>query len=998
MHPHTSLIEMVQELAVIANENQPAVVTLAKLQDRLGRFSGWQVGRIVLRSGIAIEDQISIPWSNPEAADRSLALAGWDAGYIHHRAAAGEPVIVADIRTDAELSPYFAGLPADLRGYLAYPIRPETVFIGVIEFFAAEPLNPTSEALGLTSFGATLLGLVMTRGRAQERLRKSESRFRAIFDQSFQFISLLEPDGTLIEVNATALEFSGLTAGEIIGKKHWNRAWWSAKAGERDRVRALVEQAAQGEMVRFEAEVHNAQGEGVIVDFTIKPIRDRRGQVVQLISEGRNITELRHTLHHLHLAENRLEEAQRIAQIGHWDYDLARGQASWSKTLLEIMGLSRTQTITTEVLLDHIHPEDKEGLLEALGLSFRTGKPYEYYFRVVRPGGEIRMVFGAGGPVAGETSESRRMTGIVQDITGRRQLEESLAYSVERLSALNRMVQSVASSLDLEIIYRDMLSAGRALLKADAMILFLHEGTELFIAAVEQAGPLLDLLGRRLPENAGIAGEAWTSGNAVWLSGDECRRRRSDHLAKASGYDPASIIAVPIRWQDQVLGVLEATDAGEEAFSSDDVRLLQSMATWTAIAIGNARQHRSLERQLQESEAIAAVSRSLSETLEPQYILELIVHTAHDIVPRSDWAIMHLLQGRPERLVPTASAGVEDDLSDYIIGPDEGAAGLALTHGQPINISDTKSDPRPSSYAHMIGLRSLLVAPVQTRNRRLGTISLYCRQPGAFTEDDERLLTILASQAGLAIENAQLFDSQRRARLVAELQRERLKILTDRLVTAQEEERLRISRELHDEAGQALTSLKISLDLIQNTLLPDQAVLRSKLADLSALTGSTMENLRALAHDLRPPGLDAFGLNVALEGLCQDFAARTLLVVRYAGTELPDLPTAVALSLYRFAQEALTNIAKHAEARHVDVRLARENSALSLTIADDGRGFAYDAVAGQGGVGLVSMQERTDLLGGVLDIDTNPGEGTRVTARVPIDMAASGLKGNEERT
>lgn len=987
MYPQLPLMEMVQELAVIANENLPAVATLAKLMDRLGHFCGCQVGRIVMRAGIAIDDQTQIPWNHPAASDRFAAVAGWDAGAVHHQTANGEPVLVADIRADAEPGPYFAGVPAGLRGYLAYPIRPENVFIGVIEFFTAEPLNPMPEVLGLMSYGATLLGLVMSRDRAQERLRKSESRFRAIFDQSFQFISLMEPDGTLIEVNATALEFSGLLPGALIGEKHWDRDWWPTNPEEREQVRAMVARAAAGEVVRFEAEVHDAAGQAVTVDFTIKPIRNQRGQVVQLISEGRNITDLRRTLRRLHMAENRLEEAQRIAQIGHWDYDLAQGQASWSNTLPEILGLDPAQPITSEALLDQIHPEDKEGLLEALSLSFRTGKPYEYHFRIVRPAGEIRTVFGAGGPMGDEGSEHWRMTGIIQDITGRRRLEESLAYSVERLSALNKMVQSIASSLDLEIIYQDVLAAGRALLKADAMILFLHEDAELVVAAIEQDGLLLDLLGRRLPDHAGIAGEAWMSGHAVWLSGEACRRRRSERLAKAAGYEPGAIIAVPVRWQDQMLGILEATATEDDAFTPDDVRLLQSIATWTAIAVGNARQHHSLERQLKESEAIAAISRSLSESLEPQHILELIVNTAHSIVPPSDWAIMHLLQGRPERLVPAASAGIEDDLSDYIIGPDEGAAGLALMTGQPVNISDTQTDPRPSAYAHAIGLRSLLVAPVQTRNRRLGTISLYCRQTGAFMEEDERLLTILASQAGLAIENAQLFDSQRRARLVAEVQRERLKVLTDRLVTAQEEERLRISRELHDEAGQALTSLKISLDLLQNTLRPDQVDLRAKLADLSVLTGATMDNLRTLAHDLRPPGLDAFGLNVALEGLCHDFAARTGLVVRYAGTELADLPTAVALSLYRFAQEALTNIAKHADAQYVDVRLARETSALSLTIADDGRGFAHDVMAGQGGVGLVSMQERTDLLGGVLDIDTNPGQGTRLTARIPIDIA-----------
>jgi signal transduction histidine kinase len=271
----------------------------------------------------------------------------------------------------------------------------------------------------------------------------------------------------------------------------------------------------------------------------------------------------------------------------------------------------------------------------------------------------------------------------------------------------------------------------------------------------------------------------------------------------------------------------------------------------------------------------------------------------------------------------------------------------------------------------------------------LGTISIVARDPNVFGHEDERLMTILAAQAAMAIENAQLFDSQRRARTVAEMQRERLRALTKRIVTAQEDERLRISRELHDEAGQALTSLRISLELIRAGLPNDQQALRQRLGDVAGLADETMETLRMLAHDLRPPGLDAFGLNVALEGLCHDFSARTKLPVSYDGVELPKLPTTVALSVYRVVQEALTNIAKHAEARKAQVFLTHEDGSLDLAIVDDGKGFSLDTDGSdpreRSGIGLVNMQERAELLGGKLEVDTAPGRGTRLRVRIPID-------------
>jgi PAS domain S-box-containing protein len=979
-----NLPAVLDELTVVANENLPVVDSLQKMIGLIGSAFGWLQGRIVMRSGILVMGQEVIVWDNPDAPPLLQNDLNWNHRPIHHLVAEGRSVIVDDIQAGLTSGLNFTDLPPEVRGYLAYPIRPEGVFIGVVEFFSDAPLPHTPESQSLLSYGVALMTLVMERGRARMQLRTSENRFRAIFDQSYQFISLLEPDGTFIEVNDTALEFCEMTAEELVGNKYWERAWWQDREDERRRLQALVKRAAAGELVRFEAELDGKNGEILYADFTLKPIFNRQGQVVQLISEGHDITALRHSLHHLKLAEGRLEEAQRIAKIGHWDYDLVREKATWSKTLLDIFGLDPAQEFNIEVLLNLVHPEDFPNFNLTMERAATDGQSYEHHFRIIRPDGVTRTIFAAGGMAENQAGERVRLSGIIQDITGRQRLEESLARTVDRLSRLNTMVQTVASSLDQTTIYRDVLSAGRALLQPDALVLFLHENGDLVISAVEQEGEL-NLLGLRLPEHAGVAGKTFTTGETVWLTGEECRRRRSNHLAAASGFEPGSIVAVPVRWQDTTFGVLEAVDLDQDAFTDDDVRLLQSIAIWTAIAINNAHQHQSLARRLKESEAIAVVSRSLSETLETEDVLDLIVRTTHNILPKAEWVIVHLLQGRPERLIPTAAAGVDHDLHDYIIEPDQGAAGLALGKGEPVNIADTNVDPILTPFAYKSGLRSLLVVPVQTRNHRLGTISLFCREREAFTQEDERLLTILAAQAGLAIENAQLFESQRRARMVAEVQRERLKILTERLVTAQEEERLRISRELHDGTGQALTSLKISLDLLQKALSPEQTELRASLSDLAALTGDTMDNLRNLAHDLRPPGLDTFGLHVALQGLCGDFSSRTGLPHHYEGIDLPGLPNAVALSLYRFVQEALTNVAKHAEARNVTVRLMREKNALVLSVDDDGRGFRMMPDIRGGGIGLMSMEERAELLGGVLDIDTEPGRGTCLTAKVPFD-------------
>lgn len=216
----------------------------------------------------------------------------------------------------------------------------------------------------------------------------------------------------------------------------------------------------------------------------------------------------------------------------------------------------------------------------------------------------------------------------------------------------------------------------------------------------------------------------------------------------------------------------------------------------------------------------------------------------------------------------------------------------------------------------------------------------------------------------------------------------RLRELGRQLVSAQEEERARVYRELHDEAGQSLTALKIHLELLNGELPAGAAGLGARLREAVALVEATVDRVRALAQDLRPPALDTLGLNRTLEGFCRTFGHRTHLPVEYAGVELPHLRDAAQICLYRFLQEALTNAAKHARASRVRVRLEALPGAARLTVEDDGAGFdAARALGGAeaGGLGLVGMRERLELLEGRLEIRSAPGAGTAIAAVVPVD-------------
>lgn len=213
-----------------------------------------------------------------------------------------------------------------------------------------------------------------------------------------------------------------------------------------------------------------------------------------------------------------------------------------------------------------------------------------------------------------------------------------------------------------------------------------------------------------------------------------------------------------------------------------------------------------------------------------------------------------------------------------------------------------------------------------------------------------------------------------------------LRMLAQAVVSAQEDERRRVSRELHDEAGQALTALKISLQMMRDELPPAQDSLHQKIDAAVALTDKTAQQIRRLAQDLRPSALESAGLDATLEGLCREYARRTLIQIEYNGTELPELPGPMDICLYRFLQEALTNATRHGEATEIQVDLQREGNKITLAVEDNGRGFDPKAVlynhARPPGIGLIGMQERLKMVGGWLEIHSEPGRGARLVAHV----------------
>ncbi len=212
---------------------------------------------------------------------------------------------------------------------------------------------------------------------------------------------------------------------------------------------------------------------------------------------------------------------------------------------------------------------------------------------------------------------------------------------------------------------------------------------------------------------------------------------------------------------------------------------------------------------------------------------------------------------------------------------------------------------------------------------------------------------------------------------------QRLKHLTYQLITVQEDERRRISQDLHDDTGQGMTALLLRLNAIQTSLEPDQQEIRQQLQEAIEIVKTLMNQVRQLAYQLRPPSLDSMPLTKALEALCSSFGQYAGLRIDYSSDhDLPPIPNLQATALYRLAQEGLNNAIKYARATSIWVNLDYLDGEVGLSIEDDGRGFDSRKVGG--GHGLLGLRERFRWLNGNLEVESAPGGGTRLYGYLPL--------------
>lgn len=395
--------------------------------------------------------------------------------------------------------------------------------------------------------------------------------------------------------------------------------------------------------------------------------------------------------------------------------------------------------------------------------------------------------------------------------------------------------------------------------------------------------------------------------------------------------------------------------------------------------------------QISDPDDLRALVRSgvlLASELSLAGVLQNIIDKARELV-HAKYAALGVVQAGT--LTEFMTSGIDAETREKI-GPlptGKGLLGVLVNDPRPLRIANIADDPHSVGFpTHHPEMKSFLGLPISVHGEISGRLYLTDKiDADQFTERDQAVASVLARQAGIAILNARLYESEKaRFEASGELKeartRERLhKELVSRTMEAQEEERRRIARELHDEAGQALTSVMLGLGLLRET--DDPSAMSDQLGLVRSQVSDALARLRRLAAEMRPTALDGLGLVAAvrhltdspmlLEGIKTDFESTDLI------GKLPPESEAV---IYRILQEALTNVARHSKAKNVSVTIGERDNQIVAVVEDDGIGFNPDRTDG---LGLVGMRERIDLVNGDLQIESTPDNGTTVVCKVPVE-------------
>jgi PAS domain S-box-containing protein len=736
-----------------------------------------------------------------------------------------------------------------------------------------------------------------------------------------------------------------------------------------------------------------------------------------------DITERKLIEEKLRESESQLGEAQRLASVGSWNYEIATSKSTWSAELYRIYGLDPAGAEPSyETFIEIVHPDDRASISQVIEDAIKTQAPINFHLRIIRPDGAERIVHSRGNPVCDQSGTTIRMHGTVQDVTERKLAEDALRAAEQkyrdifenagegifqstpdgRYIAVNPTLAHMYGFASPEEFIRDCHDISRQIyvdptrreefkqqLKERGFIrefdyqAFRKDGSKFWISVNARAvrdeqgaiqyyeGTGQDITERKRAEDL--------------LRESEERYRELFENAKDATYvhDLQGRYTSVNRAAEKLVGYLRAEILGK---------------VFTSFVppgqIGNMRDQ---------------LCRKLAEEGETSYEAEVVTKDGRRVAVE---VCSHLIL---ENGAPVGVQGTARDITER-----KRAAQKLGEYEKAVEGLDEMIVVIDREYRYLLANRAFLKYRGIEREQLIGRLVSEVLNQGVFENITRQKLDECFAGNIVKYESTYHFPSlgdrhlfisyfpiensggiDRVACVLKDITEtkladerikansEQLRALSARLQSAREEEGTRIAREIHDELGSVLTGLKWDLESADKILAApmgpsEPAALREKLHELVKLTDLAIGSIRRIASELRPSVLDDLGLAAAIEWQAQQFQTRTGIDCHCdSSLETSGLSDEKSTAAFRILQEALTNVLRHAQATRVDIRVSEETGYFVLSIRDNGRGITEAEKSEQGSLGILGMRERAHLVGGEIDIKGVEGQGTEVIVRVP---------------
>lgn len=843
-----------------------------------------------------------------------------------------------------------------------------------------------------------ILQQMENRSRAEQALRASEALLARVLQLLPVGVWIIDRNGKIVHGNPASQEIWAGARYVGIDQYEEYKAWW-VDTGQRVApeewagTRAITRGAT---VLNDEVEIESFAGDRKIILNSALPILTSENAIQGAIVVNQDITRLRQGEKALKQTNELLEKfflsiSTLIAYMDR-DFNFLRVNQTYARA-----GGHPAEFFPGKNHFD-LYPNEEN--LAIFRQVVETGEPFSAYERPFEyaefPERGVSYWDWSLQPVLGADGEVEGVVLSLVDVTERKRAQIQLASQNEELRALSQaehrqrelaegLVQAtiaVNTSLELDQVLRSILEQIRkAIPSQGASIILLEEEDIIRLAGClgfERFPDTIRALGEihRLEDYPPIA-EISASLQPVFInSGQEHQPwRLPPGLEWANSY-----ISVPLMVADKLTGIIDLNSELANAFTQEDVDRLMAFAAPAALAIHNAQLYKAESLARRAAETLSTAALALTQKLD----FEHVIHTLLDhlqLIVQSDTAGITLLEDETRLSVRAVRGyGRWAEREDIPVFPMEGITDSVIQRlilsRRSLTIPNIAASSNLEDQPDNEHIRNWLIVPIIADEKVIGLVEMGKAGTGLFSQEHTIWAEALVSQAAVAIQNAWLFEQVRSSS-------ERLQSLTRRLVEVQENERHHIARELHDEAGQVLSSLKLKLIRLDHDPDCPQHV-RQRLLELEGMADGVLEDLHRLAMDLRPASLDHLGLVAALEQLAGNLRSEQIAVqfkaLGFTGERIsPTLET----TLYRIVQEALTNVVRYAQASNVGILLERGMGKVRVFVEDDGVGFDPELVERGYRLGLVGMRERAEMLAGSLTIESTPGLGTSVIVEVP---------------